>query len=145
MSREIRAVALDWEHPRYPSTYTDGSPRYRPLHKRSWLQDDLKDFEANPHDWDNVRPDPADYMPELKEGTPYGWQMYETVSEGSPVSPIFRTKAELAAWLSSAAAGRDQVSPASAAKFVEDGYAPSFVMMGGQLMSGVEAAGRWPS
>jgi hypothetical protein len=38
----------------------------------------------------------------------YGWQLYETVSEGSPLSPVCATKDELAAWMSSPAAGRDR-------------------------------------
>jgi hypothetical protein len=42
--------------------------------------------------------DPADYMPEMREGTPYGFQLYETTTEGTPVSPVFATLEELAAW-----------------------------------------------
>lgn len=145
MSREIRAVAPGWQHPRDPGTYSDGSPRYRGLYKASELQTDLAVFEENPDKFDGVEPNPSQYMPELKEGTAYGWQMYETVSEGTPVSPIFATKDELAEWLSSPAAGRERVSVESAAKFVKDGWAPSFVSMGGTFMSGVEAASRWPS
>ena len=104
MSREIRPVALDWEHPRDGNrTYSDGSPRYIGLFSREDMRLHLEG------DADDV--DPADYMPEIPEGTPYGWQMYETVSEGSPISPIFRTKEELADWLASPAAGREQVPP----------------------------------
>ena len=141
MSREIRPVALDWEHPLAGGTYSDGRPRYVPLHSREDLRIHLDSFAADPEDWDNEEPDPADYMPEIPEGTPYGWQMYETVSEGSPVSPVCKTKDELAAWLSSTAAGRNQVSPAAAAAFVDAGWAPTGMSLPGHgYMSGVAAS-----
>lgn len=142
MSREIRPVALDWEHPLAGGTYSDGSPRYVPLHSREDLLMNLKDYAASPEDWDEA-PDPADYMPEIPEGSPFGWQMYETVSEGSPVSPVCATKDGLAAWLSSPAAGREQVSPEVAARFVDAGWAPSFFSSPQTgFISGVEFVGR---
>ena len=140
MSREIRPVALDWEHPRELGTYSDGSPRYRPLHSREDLRNHLADQAEHPEDWEEGI-DPADYMPELPEGTRYGWQMYETVSEGSPVSPVFATKDELAEWLSSRAAESERVSPAAARQFVADGWAPSFISSPQTgFVSGVAAA-----
>lgn len=35
--REVRPVKIGWEHPRDPGTYSDGSPRYRPLFSRADL------------------------------------------------------------------------------------------------------------
>lgn len=142
MSREIRPVALDWEHPIDPGPpYGDGSPRYRPLYSREYLRFHLRDESEHPEDWPGGI-DRAEYMPEMREGTPYGWQMYQTVSEGSPVSPVFGTKEELAAWLSSPAAGDERVSPAAAAAFVADGWAPSFQFTPETgLVSGVEFGG----
>lgn len=71
-----------------------------------------------------------------------GWQMWETVSEGSPVSPVFATPEELADWMTGPDA--DQFSRASsregALKFIKAGWAPSFIGVGDTLMSGVEAA-----
>lgn len=142
MSREVRPVALDWEHPLAGGTYSDGSPRYVPLHSREALRLDLEDYHDNPGDWEDGPPDPDDYMPPIPEGHPYGWQLYETVSEGSPLSPVCASKDELAAWLSSPAAGRHQVSPDVAAKFVDEGWAPSLVSgPQGGLVSGVEWVG----
>ena len=138
MSREIRAVALDWEHPCEPGFYADGSPHYRPLYPAARLQSDLADYKAYPADWD-APPNPANYMPQLPEGTPYGWQMYEDVSEGTPLSPIFETKDELARWLASPVAGRERVSASAAARFVETGWAPSFVFSPGTgFVRGIE-------
>lgn len=144
MGREIRPVALDWEHPRDGDrTYSDGSVRYIPLHSREDLRRRIEWRDEHPDDEDEQEPiDPDEYMPEIPEGTPYGWQMYETVTEGSPISPIFGTKDELAEWLASPAAGRDRVPEAAARAFVADGWAPSGVSVGGTFMTGVQAAGR---
>lgn len=143
MSREVRPVALDWEHPRLPGTYSDGSPRYLGLNSRESLRFRLEWNAKHPDDEDAQEPvDLSEYMPEIPEGTPYGWQLYETVSEGSPVSPVCATKDELAAWMSSPAAGRERVSPDVAAKFVKEGWAPSFFMSPQTgFVSGVEWVG----
>lgn len=72
-----------------------------------------------------------------------GWQLWETVSEGSPVSPVFATSDELAAWMSDPERGDRWVPQEVAAKFIAEGWAPSFVSGPGThgLVSGVEAAG----
>jgi len=71
-----------------------------------------------------------------------GWQLWETVSEGSPVSPVFATADELAGWMSDLARGDRWVPPAAAAKFIADGWAPSFVGTPGTgIVSGVEWVG----
>lgn len=54
-----------------------------------------------------------------------GWQMWETVSDGSPVSPVFPTAEALAAWMSHPDRGRHQVSPDVAARFIRAGWAPT--------------------
>jgi hypothetical protein len=71
-----------------------------------------------------------------------GWQLWETVSEGSPISPVFATAEELAGWMSDPARGDRWVPPAAAAKFVADGWAPSFVSTPETgVVSGVEWVG----
>lgn len=71
-----------------------------------------------------------------------GWQLWETVSEGSPVSPVFATADELAGWMSDPGRGDRWVPPAAAAKFIADGWAPSFVGSPATgLVSGVEWVG----
>jgi len=61
-------------------------------------------------------------------------QMYETVTEGTPCSPVFETREQLADWLVSEGRSR-----ASADAFVKDGWAPSMVMVGGRIAMGVDA------
>jgi hypothetical protein len=56
-----------------------------------------------------------------------GWQLWETVSEGSPISPVFSTAEGLARWMSDPARGDRWVPHAAAAQFIDDGWAPTFV------------------
>ena len=57
-----------------------------------------------------------------------GWQLWETVTEGSPISPVFADAEGLAQWLASSAAGRDQMGSITVARaFVAAGWAPTFV------------------
>ena len=63
-----------------------------------------------------------------------GWQVWETVSGGSPISPIFATSDELVDWL--VAKGNSQKA---AEGFVQDEWAPSAVMVGGKMYSGIES------
>jgi len=54
--------------------------------------------------------------------------LWETVSEGSPVSPVFADAEGLAQWLASPAAKRDRLSSIEVArKFVSAGWALTFV------------------
>ena len=71
-----------------------------------------------------------------------GWQLWETVSEGSPVSPVFATSGELAAWMSDPDRGRDWVTPEAAARFVSNGWAPTMMSAPETgVVSGVEFVG----
>lgn len=111
MSREIRRVTPDWQH---PVTYERPMPWLRPdsthylargcLRYKALLNPD--DFET--YVWYTIEnaslygplPDPADFMlygVPLSERTHY--QVYETVSEGTPVSPVFATEAEIVEFL----------------------------------------------
>lgn len=77
-----------------------------------------------------------------------GWQLWETVSEGSPISPVFDTPEALAKWLATSAdyPGR-QVDAGTTAEqwlaFIKGpGWAPT-LMSGpdGRMMTGVQASG----
>lgn len=76
-----------------------------------------------------------------------GWQLWETVTEGSPISPAFATPQRLALWMASPeyrwGASKDEtISYESALAFVRSGWAPSFVSTPGTgLVSGVECVG----
>lgn len=71
-----------------------------------------------------------------------GWQLWETVSEGSPISPVFASADGLASWMSSEERGDRWVPWNVARKFIDDGWAPTFVgTPQAGLQSGVEFMG----
>lgn len=96
-------------------------------------------------------------VPECRREPPEGegWQVWETVSEGSPISPVFATAEELARHLSTVgddwtarriAEGRMGYTSESlpryedALKFVQSGWAPSMAIIGGRVLASYEAA-----
>jgi len=108
MGREIRMVPPNWEHPK--RAYTDN---YMPMHDRTFA-DALAEYIENYDAWKNKTHEdydesisfgdyfgaigPDGYRPEFKE-EPTWYQVYETVSEGTPVTPPFETKEELVEYL----------------------------------------------
>lgn len=129
MSREVRRVALGWVHPS-DGQYPNGETRHVGLLDRAAYYQELQ--YARGHG--EADPDPADYMPTWNEGTPLGWCLYETVSEGTPVSPVFETEQEFEDWLVA-----DQgMSRPGAKLLIKNGWAPSGVAIGGRFMTGLE-------
>ena len=56
------------------------------------------------------RPEVEDYMPDFDTSdNELGWCLYETVSEGTPVTPVFATAEELTDWLCDKGQDYDQV------------------------------------
>lgn len=73
-----------------------------------------------------------------------GWQLWETVSEGSPVSPVFATAEELPAWLAGPEGTErrgvnSEMTEEQWLRFLK-GWAPSMVVAGGKVMSGIASA-----
>ena len=76
---------------------------------------------------------------EVRETPDGGWQVWETVSEGSPITPAFVTKEKLVDHL--VTVGDDwgkkdgrRYSRAAAERLVDTGWAPSMVMRGGRIL-----------
>ena len=69
-----------------------------------------------------------------------GYQMWETVSDGSPISPVFATAEELASWLEKNPCGIDAGTTTEQwLKFIKGpGWAPSIIENAGQLKTGVQ-------
>lgn len=63
-----------------------------------------------------------------------GWQLWETVSEGSPVSPVFATEDEFVQYLISQGS-----SEHAAREFTKAGWCMSGVFVGGKFASNVDA------
>lgn len=114
MGRECRRVPANWQHP------TDETGSYKPLYDQSykealaewqfehqkWAEGLTKNWvtgEWEPHnetcsfeDWNGEEPDPEYYRPDWSESEATHYQMYETCSEGTPISPVFATPEEVA-------------------------------------------------
>ena len=78
----------------------------------------------------------------MKVAGPEGWQVWETVSEGSPITPVFATGDELIEHLVAKGDRNDgsTYSREGAMAFVKGaGWAPSGVMSGGKMYSGIDA------
>lgn len=127
MGREIRKVPPGWEHPK------DDKGHYKPLFDESydeaakeWLKEcmDFKPTEDCKYywEWTDNPPDKEYYRPEF-EKEPTHYQIYETVSEGTPTSPVFESKEQLIRWLIT-----EGYSESAAVNFAKEGWAPSFSM-----------------
>lgn len=92
--------------------------------------------------WDGARPNPADYMPDWPTEQRTHFQMYETCTEGTPISPVMASEEELADWLfnnQASAFGGMTASREAWLATIKRGSAPAALFVGGTLISGVEA------
>jgi hypothetical protein len=163
MGREIRRVPADWKHPKnekgryiplldrsyevdaaewdeeyaqwqkgFKRGYGDG-PRFVPKddeYANMWFSE-----------WSGRRPCPASYMPQWTETERTHIQMYEDTSEGTPISPVMDCPKKLARWLTdngASAFGDLKATYEQWLSMCERGWAPSGIMIGGVMMSGVE-------
>ena len=73
-----------------------------------------------------------------------GWQLWETVSEGSPITEVYPSRDQLIAYLMSPANCWGISRPLTreqAEAFVGEGWAPSMITVDGRLMPGAAAIG----
>ena len=157
MGREIRRVPPNWEHPK------DERGNYLPMHDKDfetaaseWIEE-FNQWEAGTHEhqraypkecadcqhywqWAGDPPDEELYRPKF-EVEPTWYQMYETVSEGTPVTPPFETKEELTDYLVDHGTFWDQSrgeggwSRVAAEQFVKNEWAPSMVVTQGKIFT----------
>ena len=148
MGREIRRVPPNWQHPK------DDNGDYIPLYdydyetKASEWLNNLHLWEAGNHPkqqrvekfakfyWEWETPPDEDTCRPKFDAEPTWYQMYETVSEGTPVTPPFATPEELVDYLVSNGDYSDQRyenggwNRKAAEQFVKAGYAPSLIGFG---------------
>ena len=163
MGRELRRVQPEWEHPEELKTSMFHEPKmgFIPLHDKTvdeaWVEW-LAEFKASDEyysefceNW-GTPPDPKYYRPEWDE-EPTWFQVYETVSEGTPVTPPFATRDELIVYLVENGDYWDQKRSGlnvgkpwevrAAQEFVNNvGWAPSGVILDGVGMRGHDMLGR---
>lgn len=152
MGREVRRVPENWVHP------IDESKNHpRPLHdedydtaietwwagREAWKVKPHEGFEdCTYEDYEGNAPQPECYRPKWKEEERTHLQMYETCSEGTPISPVMKTSEELARWLADNKASAFGSMTATYEQWlatIKRGWSPSGVFSGGSgLVSGVE-------
>ncbi len=170
MSREVRRVPADWQHPRDERT-----GRYVPLFEgpyepeiehwikggQAWLLGEWKsDYDSEQPDdyertwrgyceWVGQPPNSNEYMPDWTEDQKTHLMMYETTSEGTPISPAFETAEELARWLTDNHASTFASMTATYEQWlgmIKVGYSvASMIVQDGYMMSGVEAVTALPT
>lgn len=152
MGREIRRVPKGWEHP------VDERGHFRALYDepfeeaaKKWL-DEANLWAQGKHpdqadgdvkypfywQWSGNPPDANSYRPAFTAPAD-AYQIYETVSEGSPVSPVFETIEAMIEWMikpidrsSPYNKGEDWqcmqgMTQAQAERFCKNGSAPSLI------------------
>lgn len=164
MGREVRRVPANWQHPRdksgsYIALYDGKDYEERVLEwdggNKKWSEGLRDDYHGgwraldgtegvNTYaEWAGRRPDIAYYMPRWTEDEAKYYMMYETCTEGTPISPSFSSPEELAKWCADngASAFGSQVASYDAWLGVARGrFAPSAVYVPGDgIKSGVEA------
>lgn len=164
MGREVRMVPPGWQHPK------DDKGRWIPLHSRDWLAEqaewdeefaqwklgfvrsyasDGPKYEPRGADVTKVRycdyagrrPHEEDYMPEWPASERTHLMMYETCTEGTPISPSFATPEELARWLADNGASAFGYETATYEQWLATcrrGWAVSAVITSAGIVSGVE-------
>lgn len=145
MGREIRMVPFKWEHPKEEDT-----GEYIPLF--DGYKNTLEDFKAaieenglaEALDYFGGGPVSENYMLidcDDTERTHY--MMYETTSEGTPISPAFETPEALAHWLADNGASANGKATATYEEWLLvciEGWAPSMMGIPGfGLLPGVVA------
>lgn len=132
MSRQIRRVPKGWKHPR-----NGGGDGFFPMYDQVF-EDALEEWGQSredcidEHEWHHSYPDKEQYRQAWISAPCY--QIYEEVSEGTPVSPVFETEAEMQAWL--IAQGYSEVA---ADGFIKDTWAPSMATWGGNIYTDIHS------
>lgn len=166
MGREARRVPAGWEHPRdngrdwiplFPqdqyrdyereaAEWEEGKTKWAAGLRKNygtgepWISVDEGDQEMPYEEWAGEKPNSDDYMPKWTAEEATHYQMYETVTEGTPISPVMELPEALARWLTDndANAGAGMHANYKAwLRVCRGGYAPSMVLSGGKLRDGV--------
>lgn len=157
MGREVRRVPPNWDHPKREGAHAD---RLQPMFNETFasaaaewkanfaawergerpkhFSDESRNLEY--WEWENGPPDRAYYRPWQDDEATW-FQVWETVSEGTPVTPPFATKVELVDYLATHGDFWDQKRGdgpwprGTAEKFVGAGWAPSMMVTGGHVIA----------
>ena len=145
MGREVRRVPADWQHPKRPDgrheplfegDMFDGSKEEHDEELRKWnarkcdVEDPSYYDDHTFEDWHGGPPCIDDYMPDWPDDQKTHLMMYETCSEGTPISPAFATPELLARWLAdnnASAMASEGATYEQWLRVARGGFAPSMV------------------
>ena len=99
--REVRRVPMTWEHPYHRCGLT-GKDQYVPLFKNSFREQCEqygREYIQHGKVAGQKRTRESDHMPDWAESEKTAFQMYETETAGTPLSPVCATKEGLIGWL----------------------------------------------
>lgn len=151
MGRQIRKVPKNWEHPKdedgyhipqYDRTYEQARKEYDRkvqtwedgTHHRLIANPSLKAKYPHYSDYDSYMPSPRLYRKEYEQSADC-FQIYETVTEGTPVSPVFESMEDMKEWL----VGKGY-SEKAIAIFFQKQSAPTFVNLAEEgIKAGIES------
>lgn len=141
MSREVRMVKAGWEHPKnhighYDALNADYKKTLEEFEKKA---KELGMGEAL--DYFGGGPLSEEYMPHWEEEEKTHYMMYETCTEGTPISPSFDSPEKLAKWLADnhASTFGDMTGTYEQwLNMIKARWAPSAIMVNGVMKSGVE-------
>lgn len=172
MGREIRKVPPNWKHPEKPEKNRVGMTAFQPMYDRTF-EDAAREWKADFAAWERGErpsyytddgsndefweysggPPDREYYRDYADADATWFQVYETVTEGTPVTPPFATEDELIEHLVANGTWSDEYDrragwetgpcgwPREAAeKFVKSGWAPSMI-----VANGVVSTARDPS
>lgn len=158
MGREIRKVPANWQHPK------NDIGRYTPLFDQN-LEEAVEEWNKGRDLWDKgmheaqtrEKPTSCESYEEWAGSEPTAeayrqyededciwFQVYETVSKGTPVTPAFPTMQEVEDWLVEhgeleGTKYNRKFSRSAAHAFCRDGYAPTMVINNGSIHVGIES------
>ena len=156
MGREVRMVPPEWQHPVREDGVTDKPLLEGPFsealaeynaEKAAWERGEFPEYASEASralsfaEWHGAAPIAEDYMPEFPEGSCTHYQMYETCSEGTPISPVMESAEALARWLAdngASAFGNMTATYEQWLTTIKRGHAPSMFIDSTGIHSGVE-------
>lgn len=164
MGREVRRVPANWQHPKDGSGFkplrdgftkalrdwNDGNAKWQEGLREdwskypavAWIPLEAEHTGMTFAEWHGEQPQAGDYMPDWPEAERTHLQMYEDTTEGTPISPVMDSPELLAAWLADTGAsafGGMGASYEGWLRVCNGGFAPSMVMSGNVMQSGVDA------
>ena len=157
MGREIRRVRADWEHPKNEcGHYVPMLYQSYEAARKIWVDEysawysgksskraECSDPNMDYWEWAGNPPNRDEHMPDWTDSERTHYQMYENTSEGTPISPVFSTPEEVARYCADHKVSSFADMTATYEQWLavaRGGWAPSAIVEGGILRSGVSVA-----